>query len=82
MKKIIATVLCGILLQGVALAKSYTVIVSDEIVPYFEKSLDKDITPERWLSLQAINEADQQIDKEYNSTLKKTRDDKITELKK
>jgi len=44
--KILSLLLGLSLFIGVASAKEYTVVVEDTIAEYFEKSLDKDITPE------------------------------------
>jgi len=77
-------VICIALLMGVAkmaFGETYTVTVDDKYAPYFEASLDKDITPEAWLTAQAINNADMEIDRQYRGKEAKDRDSKIDVIK-
>jgi len=84
MKKLISLVLSLVLFSGMVYAKTYEVTVDDTIAVYFEQSLDADITPEVWLSLQAVNSADRIISNEYIEKMvtDKSREDKITEIEK
>ena len=84
MKKLIGFVLSLVLFSGIAHAKTYEVVVDDTVAVYFEQSLDADITPEVWLSLQAVNSADRIISNEYIEKMvtDKSREDKITEIEK
>lgn len=74
--------LLGLFVIGSVFAKDYTVKVDDKIVPYFEKALDDDITPEEWLALQVLNQADRNITVELKKAAPKSRDEKIAELEK
>ena len=84
MKKLIGLVLSLVLFSGMVYAKTYEVVVDDTVAVYFEQSLDKDITPEVWLGLQAINSADRIIANEYIKKMitDKSRTEKITEIEK
>jgi len=74
-----------LMICSVGFAKDYTVTVDDKYVEYFEKAFaNEDFTPAEWLAMQAINLADQVINKEYlqKTVTDKTRDEKIAEIEK
>lgn len=80
-KYLVAGIVCFLIamMASLCFAKTYTVVVPDEIVPYFEK---RQSNPEEYLTAQVVNEADIQIEKEIKAKEPKTRDDKISELEK
>jgi len=82
--KYVSLVLSIMLLCGIAMAKDYTVSVDETIIPYFEGAFEgEEVTPEEWLGMQAVNLADQVINREYieKTVRSKTRQEKIDAIK-
>ena len=71
--------MCMWLVAGVALAKTYEVVVDDKIALMAEKQRP---AMEEYLKAQVVNEADKQIDVEERKVeKKKTREERIEALK-
>ena len=83
MKNLTIAIILTLLISSVCLAKEYKVELDDKYVVYFEEAFIKeDFTPEEWLSMQALNLADQSINQDYiqKNITGKTRDQKISDI--